>query len=52
MLVTKQVTGWLGWAMALDSFQCWGVLLLLHIVGQEPAVVAAGVERVGYIFFY
>ena len=35
-------TGWLGWAMVLGSFQCQGVLLLLHIVGQGPAVLAAG----------
>ena len=44
-------TGWLGWAMVLGSFQCRGVLLLLHIVGQGPAVPAAGVGRVGYIFY-
>ena len=43
--------GWLGWAMVLDSFQCRGVLLLLHIVGQGPAVLAAGVGWVGYIIF-
>ena len=34
--------------MVLGSFQCWGVLLLLHIVGQVPAVLAAGVGRVGF----
>ena len=28
-----------------------GVLLLLHIVGQGPAVAAAGAGRVGYIFY-
>ena len=39
-------------AMVLGSFQCRGVLLLLHIVGQGPAVLAAGAGRVGYIFFY
>ena len=44
-------SGWLGWAMVLGSFQCWGILLLLHIVGQGPAVLAAGVGRVGYIFY-
>ena len=44
-------SGWLGWAMVLGSFQCWGVLLLLHIVGQGPAVLAAGAGRVCYIFF-
>ena len=43
--------GWLGWAMVLGSFQCRGVLLLLYIVGQEPAVLAAGAGWVGYICF-
>ena len=38
--------------MVLGSFQCRGVLLLLHIVGQGPAVLAAGAGRVGYIFLY
>ena len=33
------------------SFQCRGVLLHLHIVGQGPAVLAAGAGRVGYIFY-
>ena len=42
-------TGWLGWAMVLGSFQCRGIQLLLHIVGQGPAVLAAGAGRVGYI---
>ena len=42
----------LGWAMVLGSFQCRGVLLLLHIVGQEPAVLAAGAGWVDYIFLY
>ena len=46
-----QETGWLGWAMVLGSLQCRGVLLLLHIVGQGPAVLAAGAGRVGYIYF-
>ena len=41
-------SGWLGWVMVLGSFQCRGVLLLLQIVGQGPAVLAAGV---GYIFY-
>ena len=44
-------TGWLSWAMVLGSFLCRGVLLLLHIVGQGPAVLAAGAGRVGYIFY-
>ena len=43
--------GWLGWAMVPGSFQCRGVLLLLHIVGQGRAVLAAGAGRVGYIFY-
>ena len=45
--------GWAGrwcWVMVLGSFQCRGVLLFLHIVGQGPAVLAAGAGRVGYIF--
>ena len=37
--------------MVLGSFQCRGVLLLLHAVGQGPAVLAAGAGRVGYIFY-
>ena len=44
---TCSAAGWLGWAMALGSFQCRGVLLLLHIVGQVPAVLAAGMGRMG-----
>ena len=44
-------TGWLGLAMVLGSFHCRGVLLLLHIVGQGPAVLAAGAGRVGYISY-
>ena len=36
--------------MVLGSLQCRGVQLLLHIAGQGPAVLAAGVGRVGYIF--
>ena len=50
--ITDISSGWLGWAMVLGSFQCRGNLLLLHIVGQGPAVLAAGVVRVGYIFFF
>ena len=37
--------------MVLGSFQCRGVLLLLHIVVQGPAVLAAGAGRVGCIFY-
>ena len=48
---TQLLAGWLGWAMVLGSFQCRGVLLLLHIVGQGPAVLAAGAGWVGYIVF-
>ena len=43
---------WLGWAMVLGSFQCHGVLLLLHVVGQGHAVLAAEAEQVGYIFIF
>ena len=49
--VTLFSAGWLGCAMLLGSFQCRGVLLLLHIVGQGPAVLAAGAGRVGYSFY-
>ena len=53
MCIPSQITctGWLGWAMVLGSFQCRGVLLLLHLVGQAPAVLAVGAGRVGYIFY-
>ena len=42
---------WLGGAMVLGSFKCRGVLLHLHIVGQGPAVLAAGAGWVGVCFF-
>ena len=48
---TKSIRGWLGRAMVLGSFQWRGVLLLWHIVGQGPAVLAAGVGWVGCFFF-
>ena len=38
--------------MVLGSFQCRGVLLLWHMVGQGPAVIAAGAGWVGYIFCF
>ena len=38
--------------MVLGSFQCRGVLLLSHMVGQGPAVLAAGAGRVGCFFFF
>ena len=44
-------TGWFGRAMVLGGFQYRGVLLLLHLVGQGPAVLAVGAGWVGYIFF-
>ena len=43
-------SGRLGRAMVLHSFQCRGVLLLWHMVGQGPAVLAAGAGRVGFFF--
>ena len=46
------ITGWLGWAMVLGSFQCQGVLLLLHIVGQGPAVLAAMFWTGGLYFLH
>ena len=36
----------------LGSFQCQGVLLLWHMVGQRPAVLAAGVGWVGYVLYF
>ena len=36
--------------MVLGSFQCRGVLLLWHMVGKGPAVLAAGAGRVGCFF--
>ena len=38
--------------MVLGSFQYRGILLLVHIVGQGPAVIAAGAgqSQVGYFF--
>ena len=33
---------WLDRAMVLGSFQCRGTLLLWHMVGQGPAVLAVG----------
>ena len=50
-LTQIKTSGWLGWAKVLGSFQCRGVLLLLHIVGQGPAVLAAGAGWVGYMFY-
>ena len=41
----------LGWAMVLGSFRCRGVLLLWHMVGQGPAVLAVGAGWVDYVFF-
>ena len=38
---------WLGRAMVLGSFQFRGILLLWHMVGQWPAVLAAGAGWVG-----
>ena len=50
--VTLQLKfGWLGRAMVLGSFQCRGVLLLWHMVGQGPAVLAAGAGWMGCFFF-
>ena len=46
------ISGWLGWVMVLGSFQGRGFLLLLHTVGQGPAVLGAGAGGVDYIFFY
>ena len=44
--------GWLGRAVVLGNFQCWGLLLLWHMVGQGPAMLAAGAGRVGSFFIF
>ena len=44
--------GWLGQSMVLGSFHCRGVLLLWQMVGQGPAVLAAGAGRVGCFCFF
>ena len=36
----------------VGSFQCRGVLLLWHMVGQGPAVLTADAGRVGYIYIF
>ena len=36
----------------LGTFQCRHVLLLWHMVGPGPAVLAAGAGRVGWFFFF
>ena len=51
------ICGWLGQAMVLGSFHCRGFLLLWHMVGQVPAVLAAGAGRVdrflvSFFFFF
>ena len=46
------LSGWLGRVMLLGSFQCLGILLLWHMVGQGPAVLAAGAGWVGYVSFF
>ena len=38
--------------MVLGSFQCRGVLLLLHIVGQGSAVLAAGAVSSSFYIFH
>ena len=44
--------GWAGRWMVQGGFQCRGELLLLHLVGQRPAVLTAGAGRVVYFFFF
>ena len=44
--------GWLSRAMVLGSFQCRGILLLRHMVGQGPAMLAAGAWSVGCLIFF
>ena len=51
-IVYSRKGGWLGRAMVLGSFQCLGILLLWHMVGQGPALPAAGAGRVGSFLFF
>ena len=44
--------GSLGRVMVLGSFQFRGVLLLRHMEGQGPAVLAAVAGWVSYVLFY
>ena len=44
--------GWLGRAMMLGSFQCRGVLLLLHMLGQGSALLEPGAGLVVYLFIF
>ena len=40
-------------SVVLGSFQCRGVLLLWHMVGQGPTVLATGAgQTVGCFFFF
>ena len=52
--VTSYKSGWLGRAMVLGNFQCRVVLQLWHVVGQVPAVLAAGAGwwAVLFCFFF
>ena len=54
IFIFSNIHGWLGRAMVLvlDSFQCGGVLLLWHMVGQRPAVLSPGAGWVGCVLFY
>ena len=49
---THYCSVWLGQAMMLGSFQCHGVLLLWNMIGQGPAVLAAGAGRVGCFLIF
>ena len=51
LIVKTKITIYGICTMVLGSFQCRGILLLLHIVGQRPAVLAAGAVQVGYILY-
>ena len=47
---SKWIRGWSGGATVLENFQCWGVLLILIIVGQGPIVLAVGAGGVVFTF--
>ena len=37
--------------MVLGNFQCWGLLLIWIIVGQEPTVLSVGAGGVVWVSF-
>ena len=51
-LAQRFLRRWFGRVMVLGSFQCRGILLFWHMIGQGPAVLAAGAGRMGCFFMF